>query len=124
MKSLLLIILSGLLFGCTEKVLTSKDCIRGKYVTKYCGGYIVEILDESKIGRTWKDMRGIHSYKNSVVASIDTSFLKPLDFEKHFEKEAVFYFRYTEGGYAQKQFDLCEPTPFITIISITDNCED
>lgn len=95
----------------------------GKYIGNYCEGAVVQILDNHKIGRDWKNpftTFGPEAYVNSVVASIDTLIAKKLD-PDFFSTESVFYFKYREGGYGRKQFSNCEPSAFITITFISKN---
>jgi hypothetical protein len=85
----------------------------------YCGGVIVQILDDHDLGSDWQAPlgSGMQQYNHSVVASIDT-LLSPPGFQSiqfFFPKDSIFYFQYTEGGYANKAYVLCEPTPSITI---------
>jgi hypothetical protein len=117
-KVIILILAIGLFaFSCEDQDLKS-DCILGKYIGSYCEGAVVQILDNNKIGRDWKSMFSDEVYTNSVVASIDTLMAKGLapDF---FSTDSVFYFKYRNGGYARKQFNVCEPSAFITITFIS-----
>ncbi|MCL6260906.1 hypothetical protein M3O96_17515 [Aquiflexum sp. TKW24L] len=106
-------------FSCEDQDL-KLDCIRGKYIGNYCEGAVIQILDDHKIARDWKSMFSDEVYTNSVVASIDTLIAKGLD-PDFFSTDAVFYFKYREGGYGRKQFSICEPSAFVTITYISKN---
>ncbi|EON79168.1 hypothetical protein ADIS_0397 [Lunatimonas lonarensis] len=84
---------------------------------------VVEILGESDIAKHWEGMFNSKKYANSVVASIDTIFLSQLPDRRELEEFIlagnIFYFQYRMGGYPRKEFSICEPSPFITILNIT-----
>ncbi|MCH7414339.1 hypothetical protein MM213_12645 [Belliella sp. R4-6] len=111
--------------GCMEKDIENIDnsCIKGRYIGSYCEGVVVEIMNESDIGKNWEGMFDSKEYTNSVVASIDTIFLSTIDNREEIEKFIldgnVFYFQYKLGGYPRKEFDICEPSSFITIFNIS-----
>jgi hypothetical protein len=98
-------------------------CIQGRYAGTYCDGMVVEILEESDIAMNWEGMFNSETYANSVVASIDTIFLSQLPDRREIEEFIlagnIFYFQYRMGGYPRKQFSICEPSPFITILNIS-----
>lgn len=100
------------------------ECVKGKYLGLYCEGVAVQILDGDSIGRDWFATYGDQHYKSSVVASIDTLLTKQ-GFNPSIlnAEDSVFYFQYRKGGYARKQYNVCDPSPFITITFISrENC--
>lgn len=124
MKRIALLILSIVFFSfsCEDQDLKS-DCVHGKYIGDYCGGAVIQILDDHKIGRDWDNpftTFGPETYTNSVVASIDTLISTGID-PDFFSLGAEFFFKYRDGGYARKEFSNCEPSAFITITFISEN---
>lgn len=113
-------------FGCENNDASLKqDCVRGRYVGPYCEGIVVEILDDHKIGQYWKSTYGTETYSNSVVASIDTTLLRSLSSaESYFMEDSIFFFQYRDGGYARKLYNVCDPSPFITIFFVSKNSCD
>lgn len=99
---------------------TINKCVKGKFIGPYCEGIAIEIMGGSKIGKTWKNPYGIDTYKNSVVASIDSIYAKTImDTNQFFSKDSIFYFLFREGGYPRQVFNVCEPSAFITITWIS-----
>lgn len=74
-KTIIFILSIGLFaFSCEDPGLKS-DCVLGKHIGNYCEGAVVQILDNHKTRRDWKNpftTFGPEVYVNSVVASIDT----------------------------------------------------
>jgi hypothetical protein len=90
-------------------------CIKGQYVGSYCSGSVINILDKTGIGKTWKGQDGTN-YTNAVVASIDSIYIKSVVHpDNYFKQGTIFYFKYRDGGYPRLEYNLCEPAPFITI---------
>lgn len=100
--------------SCEEKV--SNQCTKGMFVGNYCNGCVIKILDNSSIGKNWKGMYDSKVYENSVVASIDTNYIKTVaGANNFFTTGKIFYFKYIDGGYPSLQFNICDPSAFITI---------
>ena len=121
---LILIILIGSFFQrCLENE-TRDNCIQGRYVGSYCEGMVVEVIGDSDISIDWEGMFDAEAYSNSVVASIDTVFLSQVADRNELEAFILagnpFYFQYRMGGYPRKQFNICNPSPFITIFNISE----
>lgn len=122
---LILIITIGLFVqGCLEND-TREICLQGRYAGAYCGGMIVEILGKSDIAKDWEGMFDSETYSNSVVASLDTVFLSQVAERNELEAFILagnsFYFQYRMGGYPRKQFNLCNPSAFVTIFNISES---
>ncbi|WP_162419494.1 hypothetical protein [Cyclobacterium roseum] len=114
--------------GCLEKE-AGEVCLQGRYTGAYCEGMVVEILGESDIAMNWEGMFNSEAYTHSVVASVDTLFLSQLpdrtELEEYILAGNSFYFQYRIGGYPRKQYSICEPSPFITISTISKTrCHD
>jgi hypothetical protein len=102
----------------------NRNCIEGKFMGFYCEGAVIQIVDNSNIGRDWISLDGSKIYEHSIVASIDTLLTKDIDDNiSLFSSDSIFYFKYREGGYARKQYNYCEPSPFLTITSILNTCD-
>jgi hypothetical protein len=109
-----------LCFSCQNEE-TPNDCVRGKYLGDYCGGKIVQVLDDHRIGSNWKSAFGPEHYINSLVASIDTAaFGSAPVLVSIFSPDSLFYFKYRDGGYPRKEYNNCQPGPWITITFISD----
>lgn len=89
----------------------------------YCEGFAIEILEsDSKLGTDWVGIYGTREFKNSIVASIDSTINVPTSL---LTSDSIFYFKYEDGGYAQKLYKVCLPAPSITISYISmDFCEN
>ncbi|WP_125185159.1 hypothetical protein [Botryobacter ruber] len=122
-RNVYLILFIGLFaFSCKDQPLIHTDCVRGKYIGEYCEGVVIQIPDDHKIGKEWKSTYSSETYKNSVVASIDSLLAKSLgNPNSYFSPDSVFYFKYKDGGYPRKQYNVCEPSAFITITFISKN---
>lgn len=96
MKSLVILLLLTFLSGCENDTMENESLlIKGKYIKPYCDGALIEILDGNKIGTTFKDYYGTDTFKNSVVANIDTNYLKNHpEIVKVLVKDSIFYFDY------------------------------
>jgi hypothetical protein len=124
MKTILIpiLVLVFLAVSCRYQSLVTPDCVHGRYVGRYCGGDVIQILDGHKIGKDWRGIFDDTQYTNSVVASIDSLLVKRID-TSYFSEGYEFYFQYTEGGYGRKTFENCEPSASITITSVSkDPC--
>jgi hypothetical protein len=98
------------------------DCVRGKYIGSYCEGIAIEIIDNSKIGKNWTGTYDNKLYSNSIVVSLDSTLLiNTQNLDSYFSKDSTFYFKYKEGGYPRKQYNVCDPSASITIISLSKN---
>lgn len=107
-------------FGCDGN--QESPCVRGKYVGQYCDGSIIQILDDHKIGRDWDSIFEDKHYENCFLASIDSTLTNQVKFPMVFaSNDSVFYFRFVEGAYERKQYSLCLPVPFVTIIFASNN---
>ncbi|MEI6050975.1 MAG: hypothetical protein WCS03_18960 [Bacteroidota bacterium] len=124
MKALIfkiVIILLGILtmnISC-EKGNQINTCTKGMYIGSYCDGLVIKILDSSSIGKSWKATYGPETYEKSVVASVDSVYIKLVDVNQYFIPGTVFYFNYVNGGYPRKTDNICVPEPFITITSLS-----
>jgi hypothetical protein len=119
LKIMLLIIGITIVINSCEKK-SSDQCIKGKYVGTYCGGIVIQILDQSTIGKNWNNQFNDLQYINCVVASVDSVYLKSIiDPGRYFTRDSIFYFKYIDGGYPSQLFIICEPSPFITITSLS-----
>jgi hypothetical protein len=99
---------------------TTKECIKGMFLGYYCDGCVIKILDNSDIGKNWKATYTTEVYENSVVASVDSNYIKSYPgIEQYLTQGSTFYFQYVDGGYPRKQYNICEPSPFITITSLS-----
>jgi hypothetical protein len=109
--------------GCLENEIRV-NCLQGRYIGSYCEGMVVEIIGESDIAIDWEGMFDSETYSNSIVASLDTVFFSQATDRNELESFILagnsFYFQYIMGGYPRKQFDVCNPSPFITIFSISE----
>jgi hypothetical protein len=102
------------LLSCNGPVSVDQQCVKGRFITGYCGGFVIQVLDGKPIGRDWKGFSS-QTLQNCVVANLDTLVFKGLPTTSLLEKDSTFFFHYREGGYPQKEYILCHPAPFITI---------
>ena len=98
-------------------------CVKGKYLGIYCEGAVIQILDNVPIGKNWKSPFTSKNYQNCVVASLDTTIFKgtgnyPSVLAR--STDSTFYFKYKDGGYSRKEYNLCEPSAFITITGVSE----
>lgn len=112
---------SFLLFDCSDSVNTEKQCVQGKYIGNYCEGAVIQLTDNKEIGKTWKSMYTNQIYQNCVIASFDTTVFEGATGSLFVQKDSLLYFQYRAGGYPRKQYNICEPSPFITITSLSIN---
>lgn len=104
--------------GCERS--TPNQCIKGMFIGYYCEGCVIKILDNSNIGKSWNGMYDSKVYENSVVASVDSIYIKTVTgVNQYFTSGSIFYFKYIDGGYPRKEFNICDPSPFITITSLS-----
>ena len=108
--------------GCSENNRFKSDCIRGKYIGEYCEGVVIKILDKHELGEDWVNIFDNNIiYNNSVVASIDTLMVKSTSINNDLlSPDSVFYFRYRNGGYGRKQYNIYEPSASITITYVSN----
>jgi hypothetical protein len=119
LKIMLLLIGITIVINSCEKR-SSERCIKGMFVGPYCFGSVIQILDQSGIGKNWNNQFNGLQYTNCVLASVDSVYFKSIiDPERYFSKDSIFYFKYIEGGYSSQLFIICEPSPFITITSLS-----
>lgn len=111
--------------SCSKPSLVGQTCLKGKYLGDYCEGAVFQLSASNSIGRTWKSMYSDLIYENCVVASFDTIAFKNAGNPFSTSTDSTFYFHYQEGGYPRKQYNICEPSAFITITSLTTTpCPD
>jgi hypothetical protein len=104
--------------GCERRA--PNKCIKGMFIGYYCEGCVIKILDNSNIGKSWSGMYDSKLYENSVVASVDSIYIKTVPgVNQYFTSGSIFYFKYIDGGYPRKEFNICNPSPFITITSLS-----
>lgn len=109
------------LLGCNDPI--NQRCVKGRYITTYCEGVVIQVLDGNPVGREWK---GAYSkpHQNYVVASLDSLVFKSLSSAILTQGDSTFYFQYREGGYPQKAYILCHPPSFITLTALSkDGCK-
>lgn len=104
------------MLSCNGPKSVNQRCVKGRFVTGYCHGLVIQVLDGTPIGQDWKGFSS-QTLQNCVVANLDTLVFKGLPGTDLPQKDSTFYFRYREGGYPQKEYILCHPAPFITIIA-------
>ena len=102
------------LLGCNDTESIDQRCVKGRYITTYCGGLVIQVLDGTPIGTDWKG-NSSELLQNCVVASLDTLAFKKLTVPGLPRRDSIFYFQYRQGGYPQKEYILCYPAPFVTL---------
>ncbi|MVM34589.1 hypothetical protein GO755_31460 [Spirosoma sp. HMF4905] len=105
------------LLSCTKPESVDQPCVKGRYLTAYCEGVVIQILDGTPIGKEWKRTDS-QICQSRVVASLDTLIFKNLPSTVLTQDDSTFYFQYRVGGYPQRAYILCNPPPFITITSL------
>ena len=109
--------------GCLESEIRD-NCLQGRFIRPYCEGLVVEIIGDSDIAMNWEGMYDSNTYSNSIVASLDTVFLSQATDRNELESFILagnsFYFQYRVGGYPRKQFNVCNPSAFVTIFNISE----
>lgn len=118
-----------ILLSCNDKTISDDNtCVKGKYIGGYCSGFVIEILDNSGIGKDLNLSMIGKQVKNGVIAHIDTSLAKPYHkIEALFPEDSIFYFTYKYGKYPPKAFILCPQEASIIITSVSPspcNIED
>lgn len=109
------------MLSCNNSV--DQQCVKGRYITNYCEGVVIQVLNSSLIGRESK-AGFAKAGQRYVVASLDSLALKGLSSSVLTRGDSTFYFQYREGGYPQKEYVLCDAAPFITITALSeDNCK-
>lgn len=120
---LFIILIISFFQGCLENE-TRNHCLQGRFIGSYCEGMVVEIIGDSDIAMNWEGMYDSETYSNSIVASLDTVFLSQATDRNELESFILagnsFYFQYRMGGYPQKQFNICNPSAFVTIFNISE----
>ncbi len=116
MRLLISIFLVALL-SCQESV--NSRCVQGRYITDYCEGVVIQILDQTPLGQAWTDPSG-QGCPNCVVASLDTLVFKGSPTSFFPVGKTPFYFKYRDGGYPQKAYALCNPAPSITVTALSE----
>ena len=114
-KILLLITLIPMItFSCDDDL--ESPCVKGKYLGQYCGGAVIQILDDHNVGRDWDSIFEDKRYENCFLASIDSTLTKQGHSPKAFaSSDSVFYLRFIDGGYVRNQYNNCQPVPFVTV---------
>ena len=104
------------LLSCNGPKSLDQRCVKGRFIDGYCGGLVIQVMDGTPIGRDWKGFSS-QTLPNCVVANLDTLVFKGLPGTALPRKDSIFYFQYREGGYPQKEYILCHPAPFITVVA-------
>ncbi len=89
------------LLSCNGHVSVDQRCVKGRFITNYCGGLVIQVLDGKPIGRDWKGFSA-QTLQNCVVANLDTLVFKGLPSTSLLGKDSTFYFQYREGGYPKR----------------------
>lgn len=106
------------LLSCKDPV--DQQCVKGRYITNYCEGALIQVLNGNPVGRELK-ANFTKSGQRYVVASLDSLVFKGLPSSILTQGDSTFYFQYREGGYPQKSYVLCNPPPFITITALSES---
>lgn len=122
MKSSIVVLLlfAFMAFRCGKNNEVNLACVKGKYLGTYCEGAVIQLLDKAPIGKTWTSPFTDQRYQNCVVTSLDTTVFKGTTYPVSITKDSTFYFTYKDGGYPRKQFNICEPSAFITITGVSE----
>jgi len=126
MTNKILFVLFTFSTSCTDFPQVKNECIKGKFIGTYCSGYIIQILDNSNIGKTWKSELYGTEYKNCLVANLDTTVFKIPTYNDalNMSSDSIIYFKFQQGGYPRRNFNICEPVPFVRITyTSTDPCQ-
>jgi hypothetical protein len=100
-------------------------CVKGKYLGQYCEGIVIQILDDTKFGKDWKGFFTSQPYSNAVVVSLDSLLIKSGYNPRSLSStDSIFYFRLKDGGYPRKQYNVCEPSPFMTVFLVSNEACD
>jgi hypothetical protein len=119
----ILLLLSIQIASCIIPDKDRDDCVRGKFIGNYCDGYVIQLLDNRVKGKDWEGMHNGNIYKNSLVASLDTTVFNSTSFPDplNTRSDSIFYFKFKEGGYPRQKFNVCEPSPFVTVTITSPN---
>lgn len=122
MKYMTLLVLIQIV-SCTNPSKDGDDCVKGKFIGTYCDGYVIQILEDRVKGKDWEGIHNGKIYKNSLVASFDTTVFNSNSYPDplNTKSDSTFYFKFKEGGYPRQKFNVCEPSPFVTIIFTSPN---
>nr|WP_295924600.1 hypothetical protein [uncultured Dyadobacter sp.] len=117
MKHLFLILFTAIagFLSCVDADGVQSRCLQGKYLGMYCEGAVIQLFNDEGPGKTWKNQFGTTMFTNCVVANLDTTVFKGITDPFNMKGDSVFYFQFRDGGYARKEFKVCEPSSFITI---------
>lgn len=107
------------LLSCHDPSSVNQLCVRGRYITSYCEGVVIQIVDGTPIGQEWRSsLYGLRPH--CVVANLDSRTFKGSSGAVLTQNDSTFYFQFWEGGYPQKAYVLCHPPSFITITAISE----
>ena len=120
-RAILILSICCFAFSCDRHSVKPEECVKGKFLGSYCEGAVFQIIDDHKIGMDWKDMYGTRMYRNSIVATIDSTLGGSVHNWNSYvtTTDSVFFFKYRDGGYPRKQYNICEPDAFLTITFIS-----
>ena len=104
--------------GCNQNPDALNKCVKGKLITNYCGDAVIQILDDSKIGRDFQVYNSDY-YKNCVLAATDSIAILRNGFAV--PSDSVIYFQYIRGTFANKSYKNCQPYPFVLLTSVSNN---
>ena len=95
------------------------ECVKGKFLSHYCEGVLIQVLESDflkgeKLRNPWNNQE----YDKAVLASVDLPAGRFRD-SLLTTPDAVFYFRYQEGGLPRKQFIGCNFEATITLTYIS-----
>lgn len=108
------------LLSCDDPI--NQRCVKGRYITNYCEGVVIQVLNGNPVGRELKASFA-EPGRRYVVASLDSVAFMGLSSSVLTQGDSTFYFQYREGGYPQKAYILCNPPTFITITALPqDGC--
>lgn len=127
MKHLFLILFAAIavFFSCVDADGVQSRCLKGKYRGIYCEGALIQLFNDKGPGKTWKSQFDTRTFENCIVANLDTTVFKGVTDPYNMRGDSIFYFQFRDGGYARKEFKVCEPSSFITITKTSsDPCSD
>ncbi len=106
-----------ILLSCNDPV--NQRCVKGRYITNYCEGVVIQVLNGNPVGREFK-ANFTKPGQRYVVASLDSLVFKGLSSSILTQGDSTFYFQYREGGYPQKAYVLCIQPPLVTITALSE----